>query len=259
MHIVAEITYTCPASCPFCPLKEETFRKPMNLQKYKLALELFSKCFEGSRKLLTISGGEPTVSTNLPKYIYIAKKLGYRVTVATNGFNPKRLLEAKPDFVQLSLDYLESGHNLSRRLKLWHNVITVLEYIKEGKLNGFIRFTLMNNNLSDLIALRQRLDSLGLQDLKIFAMPIRGDSERAPSREVILEAKKYAILPSRCPAGKGMFVVTPDFRVLDCLFHRQELGRLENFTLKEVRKIIEAGKKIPKYPCGEPYWWSEVD
>ncbi len=257
MHIVAEITYTCPAKCPFCPLKEEKYRRPMDLHRYRIVLELFSVYFYGRRKLLTISGGEPTVSRNLKRYVEIAKEVGYRVTVVTNGWNPERILEAKPDFVQISLDYFEGRHNLSRKLELWHNIIKLLEYVKEGKINGFIRFTLMDDNLQDLVSLRTRLDSLGLNDIKIFAMPVRGDSERAPSKETILKAMKYAILPSRCPAGRGMFVVTPDFRVLDCIFHRKELGRFEKFTIDEVRRIVEEGRKVKEYPCGEPYWWSK--
>lgn len=257
MHIVAEMTYNCPAKCSFCPLKKETDVRTMPFNKFKLALELFSIYFRGHRKLLTISGGEPSTLKGLKDYVDVARSLGYRITVITNGWYPEKVLEAQPDFVQISLDYIGSKHNTTRGLSLWHKILKLLEYIREGKLKGFIRFTLMEDNLNDLMTLREKLDSMGLEDLKIFAMPIRGDSDKSPSRDDILRAMEYAILPSRCPAGKGMFVVTPDFRVLDCLFHRQVLGRLEKFTIAEIEQIVEAGKKIDKYPCGDPYWWSE--
>lgn len=257
MHIIAEITYHCPANCSFCPLKNEGSVKTMNLRKFELVLHLFSTYFHNSKRwLLTISGGEPSTVLKLKEYVDIAKEKGYTVTVVTNGWNPEKILEAKPDFVQISLDFLDAKHNMSRKLEVWHKILKLLNYIKEGELKGFIRFTLMDGNLTDLIQLRERLDNLGLNDLKIFAMPIRG-TDNSPSREQILKAMKYAILPSRCPAGKGMFVVTPDFRVLDCLFHRQELGRFNKFTLRELGEIVDNGKKIDRYPCGEPYWWAE--
>lgn len=257
MHIVAEVTYNCPAKCSFCPLKKETVVRTMPPEKFKLALELFSTYFKGHRKLLTISGGEPSTLKNLKHYVDVARSMGYKTTVVTNGWCPEKILEAQPDFVQISLDYIGSKHDTVRGLNLWHKILKLLEYIKEGKLKGFIRFTLMNDNLDNLITLRKMLDSMNLKDLKIFAMPVRGNPSKSPSREDILRAMEYAILPSRCPAGKGMFVITPDFRVLDCLFHRQELGKLEKFTIAEIEQIVEAGKKIDKYPCGEPYWWAK--
>ncbi len=256
MHIVAEITYNCPANCDFCPLKKEKKTGVMNFKKFVRVLELFAAYFEGRRKLLTISGGEPSTVKNLKKYVDAAKKEGYRVTVVTNGYNPKKIVEAEPDYVQISLDFAGERHNVSRKLDLWHKVLYLLEQVKAGKLKAFIRFTLMEDNLSDLVTIRNRLDAMGLKNVPIFAMPVR-NSDNAPSKDVIMKASKYAILPSRCPAGKGMFVVTPDFRVLDCIFHREELGRFRKFTIYELMDIVSAGRKIKQFPCGEEYWWSK--
>lgn len=258
MHLVAEITYNCPAKCSFCPLKLSQNNTTMSLQKYMKALELFSEYFDSKRKLLTISGGEPTTVKELPYYVKIGKKLGYTVTVITNGWNPERVVVAKPDFVQISLDYFGTKHDSIRGIELWNRVYILLKKIKAGKIGGFIRFTLMNDNLDDLKTLKYFLEAMGLNNMKIFAMPIKGNSEKAPSREDILEAKEYAILPSRCPAGKGMFVLTPDMRVMDCIFHRKELGKFKEFTIGELENIVSKGREIEKYPCGEPYWWAEV-
>jgi len=260
MHVIAEVTYICPANCEFCPIRASgEYGKNMSAEKFKRVLRLFAEYFENSRKLLTISGGEPTVRDDLPKLVKIAKKLGYTVTVATNCAFPDRLIEAKPDWVQISVDYLGSRHDVSRNIEAWFNIMRVLEWIGEEKLKGFVRFTLMNDNLSDLERLRSRLDALGLSHVKIYAMPIRGCPDRSPSKEAIeyILKKKIAVLPSRCPAGKGQFVVTADFRVLDCIFHRQELGRLEEFSFDELDEIVENGRSLDPYPCGEPYWWAE--
>jgi len=258
LHIIAEITYKCPANCPFCPIKKLVVDKMcMDLSEFKSALKLFTT-LPHSRRLLTISGGEPTLIKGLHRFVKVAHEYGFTVTVATNCYNPERLLEAKPDFVQISLDSINSNHNMSRKLELWHKVLEVLKYVKEGKLNGFIRYTLMKDNICELYQLKTRLNALGL-DVKIYAMPIRGCPELAPSKEDILKVikDKVAVLPSRCPAGKGQFVLTPDMKVLDCIFHRQVLGKLERFDEDELLAIVENGKKLKPYPCGEPYWWSK--
>jgi len=257
MHIIAEITYKCPANCEFCPLKKEVPKKThMELSDFERALELFMS-LPHRRRLLTISGGEPTVIRGLHRFVSTAQDYGFTVTVVTNCYDPKNLLKAKPDYVQISLDSVNHNHNISRKLELWHKVIEVLNYIKEGKLNGFIRYTLTKDNVNDLYALKSKLNSLGL-NIRVFAMPIRGYPNLAPSKEDILKILEDGIakLPSRCPAGKGQFVLTPDMKVLDCIFHRLPLGKLESFNKKELNEILENGKKLSPYPCGEPYWWS---
>jgi len=259
MHIIAEITYRCPANCSFCPIKKSVVDKTyMSISEFKSALELFTT-LPHNRRLLTISGGEPTLMEGLHKFVKVAYEYGFTVTVATNCYNPERLLEAKPDFVQISLDSINSNHNMSRKLELWHKVLEVLKYVKEGKLNGFVRYTLTKENINELYLLKTRLNALGL-DVKIFAMPIRGSPELAPSKEDILRIiqDKVAVLPSRCPAGKGQFVLTPNMEVLDCIFHRQVLGELERFDEDELVAIVENGRKLKPYPCGEPYWWSKI-
>ena len=260
MHIIAEITYRCPARCPFCPIRKElrlTRRLTMDIISFKKVLELFVQRFPDSRRLLTISGGEPTMLEGLPKYVEIAHDFGFTVTVATNCYNPERLLKAKPDFVQISLDSVNNRHNDSRGLALWYKVIKVLEYVKNKELQGFIRYTLTKENITDLYTLKSKLEALGL-NIKIYAMPIRGCPEKAPSESDILNVirDKVAVLPTRCPAGKGQFVITPDLRVLDYIFHRKLLGKLEKISDDELDTIIEAGRKLPPFPCGEPYWWA---
>jgi len=258
VHIIAEITYRCPANCDFCPIKKTVLEKTnMDLSDFKQALELFMS-LPHKRRLLTISGGEPTVMKGLHRFVKTAQDYGFTVTVATNCYNPENLLKAEPDYVQISLDSVNSNHNVSRKLELWHKVLEVLNYIKEGKLKGFIRYTLTKENVDDLYRLRSRLDALGL-DIKVFAMPIRGCPDLAPSKKDILKILKDGIakLPSRCPAGNGQFVLTPNMDVLDCIFHRQVLGKFREFSKSELAEIIENCKKLKPYPCGEPYWWSE--
>ena len=263
MHIIAEVTYKCPAKCEHCPIPLEKRKQTMKLHQFKSALEAFMSYFnQTSRRLLTISGGEPSLLRDLHKFVKIARDLKFTVTIVTNCYNIDNILNAKPDFVQISLDGFMNMHNNSRKIELWSNVRQMLLKIKEGRVKGFVRYTLTKHNFEDLLKIRLFLDSLGLNNVKIYAMPIRKRPELAPTEVDIYNVIKtgVAILPIRCPAGKGQFVITPEMEVLDCIFNRRVLGKLSEFSLEEIHNIVKEGRKSEFYPCGEPYWWvEEVD
>lgn len=236
MHLIFEVTYKCPAKCPQCPIRKR--EDTVDLETFKNVLETFKE-LPSSRYLLTISGGEPTV-LDLKPYVCAAKKLGYRVTVVTNGYKPSRILEAKPDAVQISVDYFGEKHDAHRGIALWNNICVLVDCIRRGELEGFLRVTLMRDNLEDLKKLYEFADGI-----PILAMPIKGNPEKEPTTEQIEEAKKYAVLPKSCPVGKGQFVVTPNLDVLDCLFTRNYIGNLKD----GIESILERFSTLEPYPC----------
>lgn len=67
--------------------------------------DLFSFLEERIGKLegLVISGGEPTLQTDLKDFIVKVKKLGYKIKLDTNGTNPEKLLDLINDNL---LDYI---------------------------------------------------------------------------------------------------------------------------------------------------------
>lgn len=247
MHLIYEVTYKCPAKCPQCLVGKKS--ETADISTFLSVLRIF-KSLACGRYLLTISGGEPTVLKNLREYVDAGKKMGYRVTVVTNGYDVDRLLRAKPDFVQVSVDYYGKRHDEHRGIDLWENVLRIVDTIKAGELKGFIRVTLMNDNLEDL----KKIHSLGVP---VLAMPIRKRPDRAPSREQVVEAMKYATLPTNCPVGRGQFVITPELRCLDCIFARNYVCSLNPLDSESFRHMLRKYGQLQPYPCGEPYWWSQ--
>ncbi|MEM2190761.1 MAG: radical SAM protein [Candidatus Bathyarchaeia archaeon] len=235
-HLIAEITYFCPAKCGFCIVEKSNAK--MSLQEFCEVLSVFSKLCDK----LTISGGEPSTVVDLSEYVSIAKELGYTVTVVTNAFNPKIVLSTEADLIEVSLDGFGENHESSRGIVgIWKNVLKLLEDER-----SIIRFTLNDNNLQDLVLLRKTF-----KDKEILVMPQKGIKV---SQKTILEVinKDLGKLPVRCPVGK-QFVVTPYGEVLPCIFYRKSLGHF-----KELDLVLKNLTNVKKYPCSSYYWWSQL-
>jgi len=102
---LAAIIFTagCNFRCPYChnpELVTKIVKKDLIPQK-----EIFEFLNKRKKKLdaVVITGGEPTLHNDLPKFIAKIKKLGYLVKLDSNGTNPKMLKE----FIQnKSIDYI---------------------------------------------------------------------------------------------------------------------------------------------------------
>lgn len=97
-HVAAAVfTAGCNFRCPFCHNKDLITGQniPMISQEEVLAF------LEGRRKVLAgvcITGGEPTLQSDLRDFLYKIKQLGYLIKLDTNGYRPgilKKLIEEK--------------------------------------------------------------------------------------------------------------------------------------------------------------------
>jgi len=105
-HKVASVLYTpgCNLRCPFCHnWRIAVDPKPPFLQE-AVALEIL----EARKKYVdavVVSGGEPTMHKELPKFLGKLKDRGFQVKLDTNGFYPDVLEEclAHVDYVALDV------------------------------------------------------------------------------------------------------------------------------------------------------------
>jgi pyruvate formate lyase activating enzyme len=92
---IAAIVFTqgCDFRCPFCfnreLVLEEYFRPPIP----EAELFDFLRCRTGLLEAVVVTGGEPTVHTDLPAFLGRIKALGYLVKLDTNGSHPEMLRE----------------------------------------------------------------------------------------------------------------------------------------------------------------------
>ncbi|RLB81438.1 MAG: hypothetical protein DRH17_09065 [Deltaproteobacteria bacterium] len=253
VQLIFEITWTCPCKCPFCPVPK--MNKLLPLSDYKRVLQLFKQYYKDSDYAVVLSGGEPGTVTFLKQYVDVARELGYEVTVVTNAFNIKNIVNSHPDLIELGIDYFGEQHDKTRGVKgLFNNAMKLIALASRHGIPVVIRSTLMKTNSYDILKLRKYLDDNGFNDTPIIVMPVRGAPELKPSQQQIEELAKHEgiFLSDNCPAGISSFVITPDREVLACIFYRKRLGQFWRYTKEELDKILEEGAKIPRYPCERP-------
>lgn len=113
------ISYTCSNNCVFCSEKNRLIRfKNYNLSLLEVERLLMRKRQQGF-KHINFTGGEPTLYVDFEKILKIAKNLGYKIYVGSNGIfwsdksNCERLLPLI-DEISLSL------HGASQDIHDWH-------------------------------------------------------------------------------------------------------------------------------------------
>ncbi len=244
VQVIVEVTWKCPCNCSFCPVPKTGETMPPWM------LRRIADAFDAAFKdvAIVISGGEPSVLPNLKEYVD-AVRGSYPVTIATNAYSPESIMAAEPDLVEVSIDYGSVEHDIHRGVQgLFYNALALLQYFHN---KCVVRSTLTKDNAKSIINLRMRLDAMGLRNVPILVMPVRGRPELKPSKEDIKVLAEYdnIILSDTCPAGISSFVVTPRRTILPCIFYREEIGRLEAFTAEEILNALDKGSRIPRFPC----------
>jgi len=250
VQLIFEITWFCPAKCAFCLVPKMEITLP--LSDYRRILEIFRQHYEDSGYAVVLSGGEPSTVPTLKEYVDAARELGYEVTIVTNAFNIRNVLDSRPDVVELSLDYYGSRHDESRGVKgLFDKAMKLVSLAVQNGISVVVRSTLMNDNIQDILKIRGHLDRCGFKEVPVLGMPVRGAPKLKPSRQQIEELLNIdgIYLSDSCPAGISSFVITPKREVLACIFYRKRLGQFQEFTKDEFDEIIENGAKIPRFPC----------
>lgn len=99
----------CNFKCGFCHNPELVDARKTKNQP-EISESIFFKFLESKRGLVDgvcITGGEPTINSNLPKFIQKIKKLNFSIKLDTNGNNPEmleKLIEEKLlDFIAMDI------------------------------------------------------------------------------------------------------------------------------------------------------------
>lgn len=120
-HVAATLfTSGCNMHCPFCHNKDLVI-KSEGLESYTES-EIINFLEKRKTKLegVCITGGEPTLQTDLIFFIEKIKHLGYKIKLDTNGLNPhiiKQLLENKfIDYIAMDIKNSPSKYSLTTGL-----------------------------------------------------------------------------------------------------------------------------------------------
>lgn len=83
-------TVGCNFRCPYCHNPELVFEEPERIISEREVLG-FLATRAGVLPAVVVTGGEPTIHTDLPEFLRAVRALGYRIKLDTNGTNPGML------------------------------------------------------------------------------------------------------------------------------------------------------------------------
>jgi pyruvate formate lyase activating enzyme len=142
---IASVLFTpgCNLRCPFC----HNWRIVVDPKPPFLQEEAAFKILESRSKYVdsvVVTGGEPTMHKEIPKFLKKLKEKGFAVKLDTNGFYPKVLEECLPHVDYVALDVKTSLDKYQRLgAEDTEPLLQSIEMIKTGKVEYEFRTTIV--------------------------------------------------------------------------------------------------------------------
>ena len=133
---VIEVNGGCNYTCQMCPQttgRGKNWLKKITLKRFE---ELVKECSQYGLNVVNLEGsGEPTLNSNLPRYIEIVRKYGAKCFIYTNGFN------LKDSFMK---DCVDAGLSLARFSVIGYNRLKYLQWMNRDA------FTIVKQNAIEM-------------------------------------------------------------------------------------------------------------
>ena len=139
----------CQFKCPFCQnssLVTELINVPEIDENEVLS---YLKSRQGILDGICVTGGEPTLQSDLKEFIQKIKNLGFKVKLDTNGYNPKILKElidlSLLDYVAMDIKNSIDKYPITcgvNSLKI-ENILSSIDILKENKIPYEFRTTVI--------------------------------------------------------------------------------------------------------------------
>lgn len=145
-------TQGCNFRCPYCHNPELIDIKGATASSVAPILD-FLKTRRGKLDGVVITGGEPTLQKDLPKFIKRIKELGFFVKLDTNGTNPlmiETLLKANLiDYVAMDIKApIEKYEQVTCSKINTENILKSIELIKNSNIEYEFRTTVVKSQLT---------------------------------------------------------------------------------------------------------------
>lgn len=249
--MLAELTYRCPLSCPYCSNPVEMAKKESELDT-DVWLDVFDQAAKLGVLQVHLSGGEPASRRDLVALVAGARKAGLYTNLITSaiGLTKRRLAEldeAGLDHVQLSLQGTdaEMADRIGGYKGGFARKMQAAEWIVEAGFPLTLNAVVHRQNLHQLpeaiemaVAMKARRMEVAIVQFHGWAMlnrdammPTREQAEEAS--RIVVEARArlkgtlvidyvpadyHSDYPKRCMGGWGTtgLNITPDGLVLPC-------------------------------------------
>lgn len=258
-----DITNLCNGKCVYCFTNSNSSKEELTLSNLFTLLEKLK--IEGIKNI-SVGGGEPFISKNIFEFLKKANKLGFIVSITTNGSllnkSNMSLLKKYKVKMTLSLDSIndETHSQLRKNLPLNEILINLenISSIPELLDNLSIRMTVTKLNIGQIDDIIELCKKIGVKKLKINSINSFGRGKMCKElipkfedfRRLILELKnnlslnseidlelpisKYLTLERECTLGKKSLYIDQRGDIYPCAFseNKLKLGNiLSNDTL----------------------------
>lgn len=169
MQLVVPLTYYCNYSCPFCYVAVE----PPHQTHYNIdsLTRLVNTLHQQELLNVVLSGGEPTLISNLPDIIRKFQALGIQVSVLTNGSQPHVLQTLGANSYQISIDGKPKSHDKLRGVPgAFYRALTAIKVCKKMQIPVSIQSTISTLNFGEVRDLLDMLIHLPVTSLRINAI-----------------------------------------------------------------------------------------
>jgi pyrroloquinoline quinone biosynthesis protein E len=249
--MLTELTHRCPLQCPYCsnPLELERVNKELSTAEW---LSVFTQAAELGVLQVHLSGGEPTLRTDLEEIVAHASGHGLYTNLITAGVTLdkarlERLVEAGLDHVQISFQDAdpENCNRIGAIKGGFDKKLALAGWLAEMGVALTVNAPIHRQNIENLeaiIALAERLGAVRVEvaHVQYYGWALRNRAALMPTyaqtmRSVDIVEKAtarlkgvmaidlvvpdyYALTPKPCMGGWGrrFFNVTPAGKVLPC-------------------------------------------
>jgi pyruvate formate lyase activating enzyme len=148
---IASVLFTpgCNLRCPFC----HNWRIVVDPKPPFLQEEAALRILESRKKYVdsvVVTGGEPTMHKEIPKFLEKLKQKGFRVKLDTNGFYPEVMERCLPYVDYVALDVKTSLDKYQRLgAKDTDPLLQTIEMLKTGKIEYEFRTTIVPGFVDD--------------------------------------------------------------------------------------------------------------
>ena len=230
------LTERCNLRCRHCYLGKAGERE-LPLEAVLQTLKEFQN-MQGLRVLL--SGGEPLLYSRWQDLNERLPEFELRLVLLSNGLllTDKLIRQLNVNEVQLSLDGMETGHELIRGKGTWKKTVGRLEALHTAGLEVSVATMIHPGNLGELEEMQNWLQKLGIREWNLDIPCISG--RLSQNQDLWVDPEEGAQYldfgfggsdhggTGDFACGRHLAAVFPDGRVAKCgLFGDQPLGRLE--------------------------------
>jgi len=240
------VTYRCNSRCNFCNIWKRNSKE----QSFDTLAKNLKDLRRLGVKIIDFTGGEPLLYPHIVEAYSLAKKLGFRTTLTTNGLlYPKFGLKLKGlvDILNISFDTLDRDKYLKiRGIDAFNQVLEAIDYAKKIKEKIYLLKTVTPDDfdeLDDLVKFAQsKRVTLKLNPLFVYFDMTTAKSYTTLSEKTINKIRKLAKQPyviidfahykfiedggnnkekPLCNAGKKVITISPDNKLVLPCFHKK--------------------------------------